>query len=102
MEAIIRDVRFTLRLLWKAKGFTIASLLTLGLCIGANTAIFSMLYTVVLRPLPFPDSDRLVEIFNSYPKAGFEKMSSNIPLYLEYRDETSVFENLALCQRVTK
>ena len=98
MEAIIRDVRFTLRLLWKTKGFTIASLLTLALCIGANTAIFSMLYAVVLRPLPFPNSDRLVEIFNSYPNAGFEKMSSNIPLYLDYRNETSVFENLTLYQ----
>ncbi len=94
MEAIIRDARFTFRLLWKSKGFTVASLLTLGLCIGANTAIFSMLYAVVLRPLPFPDSDRLVEVFNSYPKAGFEKMSSNIPLYLEYRNETNVFQDL--------
>ena len=98
MEAVIRDVRFSLRLLWKTKGFTIASLLTLALCIGANTAIFSMLYSVVLRPLPFPDADRLVEIFNSYPNAGFEKMSSNPPLYLEYREETSVFENLTLFQ----
>src|SRR5688572_17055585 len=63
---MLSDLRFAFRLLAKSRGFTIVTLLTLGLCIGANTAIFSAVYTLMLKPLPFPEPERIVEIYNSY------------------------------------
>ena len=66
---MLQDLRYGLKLLWKEKAFTITALATLGLCIGANTAIFTVLNAVVLEPLPFPDSERLARIGNSYPGA---------------------------------
>ena len=57
---MLQDIRFGLKLLWKQKAFSLAALLTLALCIGANTAVFTILHAVVLNGLPFPDADRLV------------------------------------------
>ena len=68
------------------------ALLTLGICIGANAAIFAILNSVVLRPLPVPDSDRLVILYNSYPKAGVERASTGVPDYYDRLRETDVFE----------
>lgn len=82
---MLSDLRFALRLLLKNRGFAAVTLLTLALCIGANTAIFSAVYALMLKPLPFPEPDRLVEIYNGYPKAGLPKMSSNVPAYLDYK-----------------
>ncbi|MGE5198728.1 MAG: hypothetical protein ACM3H9_03750, partial [Rhodospirillaceae bacterium] len=70
MASVLDDARFALRLLWKDRAFTLAAVLTLAVCIGANTALFSVVYSVLLRPLPVPASDRLVLIYNSYPRAG--------------------------------
>ena len=64
------DLRVGLRLLWKDKAFTLTAALTLALCIGANTALFSVVHNVLLRPLPFPASDRIVLMGNAYPGAG--------------------------------
>ena len=64
------DIRVGLRLLWKDKAFTLTALLTLALCIGANTALFSVVHNVLLRPLPVPESDRIVLMGNAYPGAG--------------------------------
>jgi len=59
---MLQDFRFGLKLLWKEKAFTITALLTLALCIGANTAIFTVLHAVILNPLPFPEPERLVTL----------------------------------------
>ena len=67
---MLNDIRVGLRLLWKDKVFTLTSVLTLALCIGANTALFSVVHNVLLRPLPVPESDRIVVMGNAYPKAG--------------------------------
>ena len=66
-------MRQNLRRLSKQKGFTLTVLLTLGLCIGANIAIFAIVDAVLLKPLPFPEQDRLVTTYNSYPGAGVER-----------------------------
>ncbi len=67
---MLRDLRFALRVLRKDFGFSVVAILTLALGIGANTAIFTVVNAVLLRPLPYPESDRLSLVYNSNPKRG--------------------------------
>ena len=93
------DIRVGLRLLWKDKAFTLTALLTLALCIGANTALFSVVHNVLLRPLPVPESDRIVQMGNAYPGAGVGAAlgtSAGVPDYYDRLRETDVFEEQAL------
>jgi len=76
-------LRHTIRLLLKDRSFTITALLTLALCIGANTAIFSVVRSVLLRPLPVPEAERLVFVYNSYPNAGAERAGAAVPDYFD-------------------
>ena len=92
----MRDLAFALRSLSKDKAFTIATFLTLAICIGANTALFGVVYSVVLKPLPVPDSGRLVFLYNSYPKAGAERGSSGVPDYFDRVKRMTTLESLAL------
>jgi predicted permease len=96
MESLVQDLKFSLKLLFKDKGFTFVAILTLALCIGANTAIFSVLNTVLLRPLPFPESGRIVTLYNRYPGVGVQKGANGVPDYLDRKQETAIFEELAL------
>jgi hypothetical protein len=96
MESLVQDIKFSLRLLWKDKGFAATGIATLALCIGANAAIFSILYAVVLRPLPVPEPDRILALYNSYPKAGVERGSNGVPDYYDRLRDVSVFEEQAL------
>jgi putative ABC transport system permease protein len=98
MEKLLQDVRFAARLLWKDRGFATTALLTLGLCIGANAAIYAVVHAVVLRPLPFAEPDRLVTLYNAYPKAGIDRSASGVPDYYDRLREMDVFEELALLQ----
>jgi predicted permease len=94
---MLQDIRFGLKLLWKQKAFSLAALLTLALCIGANTAVFTILHAVVLNGLPFPDSDRLVTLYNLYPGVGVTDRGANgVPDYLDRRKLSDVFEEVAL------
>lgn len=95
---MLSDLRFALRLLLKSRGFTVVTLLTLGFCIGANTAIFSAVYALMLKPLPYREPTRIVEIYNGYPKAGLPKMSSNIVQYLDYKEHSISYSDLGLWQ----
>jgi predicted permease len=91
------DIRIGLRLLWKDKGFTLTAVLTLAICIGANTALFSVVHNVLLRPLPFPDSDRILLMGNAYPGAGAaEGVNSGVPDYYDCLRETDVYVEQAL------
>ena len=73
MERLLQDLRFAFRLFRKDRAFALTTILTLALCIGANTAIFTVVRSVLLRPLPYPESDRLVFLYESFPGAGVER-----------------------------
>jgi len=94
---MVQDFIFGLKLLVKQRAFTAAALLTLALCIGANTAVFTVLENVVLRGLPFPDAARLVTMYNIYPGVGVSDRGANgVPDYLDRRKMKNVFSEVAL------
>lgn len=90
------DLRHAFRLLWKSRGIAATTLLTLALCIGATTAIFSTVYSLMLKPLPFSEPERIVELYSSAVKAGLHKMPANVPIYLDYSKNASSYETLGL------
>ncbi|MGA2694047.1 MAG: permease prefix domain 1-containing protein, partial [Opitutaceae bacterium] len=96
LENLGRDVRFSLRSLRRSVGFSAAVIITLALCIGANTTIMSMLYGLILKPLPFHDAGQLVEIYNSYPKAGRPNERVGMPQYFDYKANADLFEGFAM------
>src|SRR5215203_2777870 len=86
MDSLIKDLRYGLRSLLKRPGFTAIALIALALGIGANTAIFSLVNAVVLRPLPFPEPDRLVWVWGNIRSGG--NRASVSPLdFLDYREQ---------------
>ena len=92
----MQDIRYALRSLRKQPIFTLVALLTLTLGIGANTAIFSLIYQILLRPLPYPDADRLVFVWNTYPLMGLPQASVSIPDYLDRRTQAPAIEDATL------
>jgi putative ABC transport system permease protein len=98
MDVIRQDLVFTLRLLRRDRAYTAAAILTLGLCVGANAAIFTVVRSVLLRPLPYPESDRLVFTYDSFPGAGVERAGTSIPNHLDREKLTGVFDSVALYQ----
>ncbi|MCA1585329.1 MAG: ABC transporter permease, partial [Acidobacteria bacterium] len=96
MERLVQDLRFAARLLWKDRSFTLTTVLTLALCLAANIAIFAVVRTVLLKPLPFPEPTRLVTVFNSYPGAGVVRASSGVPDYYDRLRDVAAFEALAM------
>ena len=94
IDQFVNDLRFGMRTLVKNRGFALLAILTLGLGIGANTAIFSVIYGVLLRPLPYTDSDRLVLIRQSAPLAGRADVGVSIKEYFTYRDQATDFDGL--------
>jgi len=93
-DQLVNDVRYGLRTLAKNRGFALLAILTLGLGIGANTAIFSVIYGVLLKPLPYADSDRLVLLRQSAPLIGREDVSVSIKEFYTYRDHADDFDGL--------
>ena len=96
---MINDFRFAFRQLRKSPGFTFVAILTLALCIGANSAIFSVINAVLLRPLPYPEPDRLVIVTES--DADQPGISVSYPDYLDWKKENTVFDNIAVSRRET-
>jgi putative ABC transport system permease protein len=92
----MQDIRYALRSLRKQPIFTLVAVLTLTLGIGANTAIFSLLYQILLKPLPYPEADRLVFIWNSYPLTGLPQASVSIPDYLDRKSQAPAIEDATL------
>src|SRR5215472_7916872 len=95
METLWQDIRYGLRMLAKNPGFTVVALLTLALGIGANTAIFSILDAVLLRPLPFPEPGRLVAIWGADSKTGETHRALSYPDFTDLRNENHSLESLA-------
>ena len=95
MDSFIRDIRFAVRGLMKKPAFTLIAVLTLALGIGANSAIFSVVNAVLLRPLAVKDPDRLMTFWHSAPAKGLKHLDLNDALFAYYRDRTRTFESLA-------
>src|SRR6476619_5606910 len=94
---MIREIRYAIRQLAKHPGFTLVSALTLGLGIGANTAIFSVVNALLLRPLPYPHSEQLCLLRES--SNAFESGSVSYPNYLDWRASQRGFTDIALARR---
>ena len=93
MEILATDVKHAFRMLRQSKGFTAAAMSALALGIGANTAIFSVINTVLLKPLPFPDSGRLVVLMNSSPQGT--SPAASVPKYNVWRKRTDVLDDIS-------
>lgn len=96
MLTLLRDLRYSLRTLRKAPDFTIVALLVLALGIGANTAIFSVVNSVVLRPLPYPGADRLAFIWETDLKDGIQREGPSAPNFLDWKEQSQSFEDMTL------
>jgi predicted permease len=92
----MRDIQHAFRVMIREKTFSAAVVLTLGLCIGANAAIFTIVNAVLLRSLPYPDAHQLVWVANSYPGAGVAEADNSVPDYDDRRDGVPAFEEIAL------
>ncbi|MDQ3667093.1 MAG: ABC transporter permease [Acidobacteriota bacterium] len=95
MNSLLQDFRFGLRMLVKNPIFTLIAVVTLALGIGANTAIFSVVDAVLLRPLPYPEANRLVFLWSTMNSQGVPISGSALPDYHAWRDQSHVFEGLA-------
>lgn len=95
MERIVQDIRFGLRVLTKSPGFTFIAMLTLALGIGANSTIFSVVNTLLLRPLPFKDVDRTVVVWETAQRKTEELREVSYPNFLDWRAQSASFEELA-------
>ncbi len=93
METFLQDMRYGIRMLLKTPGFTVVAIIALALGIGANSAIFSVVNAVLLRPLPFSEPDKVVWVSEQMPKGGFNAVPA--PDLLEWQDQSHSFEDLA-------
>jgi putative ABC transport system permease protein len=96
LETIWRDVRYSVRSLGKAPGFTAAAIVILSLGIGANTAVFSIFSTVLLRPLPYPREDRIVAIWEKRLREDSARSPVSAPDFLDWRNLTRNLSSIAL------
>ncbi len=89
---MLQDIRFAIRTFAKSPGFTVVAILALALGIGANAALFSVLNAVLLKPLPYPESGRLVRVFETFLPSGYGSVST--PNFLDWRQQNHVFDHL--------
>jgi putative ABC transport system permease protein len=95
MGSLLQDLRYGVRALAKNPGFTVVAVLTLALGIGANTAIFSVVDAVLLRSLPYPESDRLFTVYQTLPEAPAQNTGVSYPNYLDWTQQNEAFESIA-------
>jgi putative ABC transport system permease protein len=95
MNTLLQDIRFGLRMLLKSPSVSIVATIALALGIGANTAIFSVVNAVLLRPLPFPDPDSLVAIYETDTQRGQQRGAHSYPNFFDLRAQNTVFERVA-------
>ncbi|HYK16907.1 MAG TPA: hypothetical protein VEV37_02745 [Bryobacteraceae bacterium] len=99
METFLKDVRQSLRMFFRSPGFTVTAVAALAIGIGANTAIFSVINTVLLRPLPYPDADRMVVLTITSPQGSFP--GAFVTKYNIWRERTDVFEEISAVAKTT-
>jgi len=92
----MQDLRFALRSLAKTPVFSVIAVLTLALCIGANSAIFSVVHAILLKPYPWPGSENLAYVYNTYPLMGLPNAGTSIPDFLDRRTGVSGFADAAM------
>src|SRR5437868_7117906 len=97
MQTLLQDLRYGARMLLRNPGFTIVAVLALTLGIGATTAIFSVVNSVLLKPLPYPESERLVFLSEWSPQ--IEGMSIAYPNFIDWREQNDAFENIGVYRR---
>ena len=98
MDTLRQDLLFALKVLRRDRAYSAAVILTLAVCLGANTAIFTVVRSVLLRPLPYPDPSRIVSSYDGFPGAGVERAGTSVPNYGERREMKDVFSSVALFQ----
>ncbi|HEY0431657.1 MAG TPA: ABC transporter permease [Pyrinomonadaceae bacterium] len=96
MDSLLRDLKFSVRSLLKRPGLTLIAVLTLAIGIGANSAIFSMINALLLKPLPFPDPERIVALWDKVPSRGVERNEVAVANYLDWRAQNKSFEQLGI------
>ena len=95
MNTLFNDLQYGLRMLWKHKGVSGIALLTLALGIGVNSAIFSVVNAVVLRPLPYPESERLMVVWGNLHKTGLEEIEISALEFRDFRQQCQAFDQIA-------
>ncbi len=95
MEALRQDIQYALRTMLRSPAFTVVSLLILAVGVGANTAIFSVVNGILLRPLPFREPGRLFAVFSSQPRQNLSRIYTSGPDYVDFRDQNHAFEQIA-------
>jgi len=98
MDTLRQDLKFAFRMLLKDRGFAATAIITLALCIGANSALFTIVQSVLLRPLPYADPGRLVSTYDAFPGAGVERAGTSVPNYVDRAKLTQVFDSYCLYQ----
>ena len=95
MASFVQDLRYAFRMLFKSPGFLLVAVLTLALGIGANVATFSVVYAVLLRPLPFPQPDQLVRVFDDLRGPSDSDVGMSAPELWDLRDRSGVFQDIS-------
>src|SRR6202522_2090068 len=95
MGSFLRDIRFAWRTLAKNPGFMVVAILTLALGIGANVATFSVVYAVLLRPLPFPHPEQLVRVFDDLRSSNVKNVGMSAPELWDFQDKSGVFQDIS-------
>ena len=99
MDSVTNDLRYASRTLRRSPSFTVIAILTLALGIGANTAMFSVVNAVILRPLPYQDPDRLAMLWTNDPKRDIREEGTSYPTFLDWRSQSRAFADMAICSR---
>jgi predicted permease len=98
MSTVFNDIKYSLRQVQRSPGFTIVAVFTLAVCFAANLVILAVTDAVLLRPLPFPEADRLLIAFHNYPGAGAEHQACSLTSYYEWRESLPAFESTSASQ----
>lgn len=96
MGSIANQLKHVLRRLLRSPMFTVVTLVTIGIGVGANTAIFSVINGILLKPLPYPDPERLVSVWQSAPGIGIQDLNASPSDYSTFREENRTFQQIGL------